>query len=297
MLAPQTRRARGYTLLELLVVVAIIAVLVGLLLPAVQKAREAANRAKCQNQMKQLGLAFHNFENTFGHFPQGWVNAAPQPRRYGRSFVPELLPFLEQAALHRRYDFHQSWNAADNRPVVGTDVAGLACPSAPPRPDKAVNDYPVSDPIGADARRGLGIPATAPLSAYAGFFAQAMTQGQTAAATRAADVCDGLSNTFLLFEDAGRPDLWVRGQRTPPGGMYSAGNEKWADPANRITVQVWCGTPINCNNGNEIYSFHPGGANFVMGDGAVKFLAENLAPATFVALYTRAGGEVVGTSW
>ncbi len=295
--APFQSRSRGYTLIELLVVIAIIAVLLGLLLPAVQKVRETANRMRCQNHMKQVGLAFHAYENTYGQFPMGWVNATAVPRRYSRSFVADLLPFLEQDALQRIYHFDAEWSHASNRPATGTDLRVLACPSAPPREGKAVNDYPVSDIISHDAKRNLGIPANAPVSAFAGFFYVPAIAGQTSTTPRAADILDGLSNTFLLFENAGRPEIWRRGQRVGNVGMYSSGNEKWADPANRITIQVWCGTAINCNNGNEIYSFHTGGANFVMGDGSVKFLEENITPKAFVALYTRAGSDVPDRAW
>lgn len=297
MFAARAPRTRGYTLIELLVVIAIIAVLIGLLLPAVQKVRESANRLKCQNQMKQVALSFHTYENTYGRFPMGWVTGTLTPRRYSRSHVPELLPFLEQAALHRIYKFNLEWSDPGNREATAVELPLLACPSSPPRPGKAVNDYPVSDMISHDARRGMNIPGNAPLSAYAGFFQQVAIQGQTSAAPRTADILDGLSNTFLLFENAGRPELWAGGRRVTEMGMFSAGNEKWADPANRITIQVWCGTPINCNNGNEIYSFHAGGANFALGDGAVKFFGERISPQTFLALYTRAGQELPETGW
>jgi prepilin-type N-terminal cleavage/methylation domain-containing protein len=297
MSTPPNTRARGFTLIELLVVIAIIAVLMGLLLPAVQKIRGSANRLRCQNHMKQIGLAFHNYENAHGRFPMGWVNIAHNPRTFSRSHVPDLLPFMEQDAVHRRYDYNLEWSHDANRPAINNDLAVLVCPSAPPRPGRAVNDYPVSDTIAHEARLYMQVP-DRPVSAYAGFFYQdPPIAGQSSIRPRTADILDGLSNTFLAFENAGRPELWVRGQPASSAGIYLSGNEKWADPANRITVQVWCGTPINCNNGNEIYSFHSGGANFLIGDGAVKFLAETLSPRTFVALYTRAGQEVPDRDW
>ncbi len=300
---PRSPRARGYTLIELLVVVAIIAVLLGLLLPAVQRVREAANRMRCQSNLRQLGLAFHHYEAAHGRFPMGWTQSWSSPRRYARSFVLDLLPFLEQEVLHRLFRFDADWNSPANAAVVNTPLSLLVCPSAPTRVNgggrtpsgaplsAAVNDYPVSDTIDMFARWNLGVPA-APWTAHAGFFYVPRTRdGQTSTAPRTADVTDGLSNTFLAFECSGRPTYYTRRAFL---GQYRAGNEQWADPANRITVQVWCNTPVNCNNGNEIFSFHPGGANYLMGDGAVKFLAEDLAGPTFVALYTRAGGEIPG---
>lgn len=281
-------RRRGFTLIELLVVLAILAVLIGLLLPAVQKVRETSSRLKCANHLKQLALAFHSYENAHQRFPRGWTNAAANPRSYSRSHIPDLLPYLEQEPLWRQYRFDLEWSHTSNRPAIHTDLAVLVCPSAPPRPGKYVNDYPVSDLISHDARVGLGLPPNPPVALVAGFFYQRPIQGQTSAAPRVADISDGLSNTWLLVEDTGRPQFWGSGSQ----GQYSAGNEKWADPANRITIQVFCGTPINCNNGNEIYAFHPGGSNFALGDGTVRFFAANIAPRIFVALYTRAGGEV-----
>jgi prepilin-type processing-associated H-X9-DG protein len=113
---------------------------------------------------------------------------------------------------------------------------------------------------------------------------------------KATDITDGLSQTFMVFEDAGRPAYWESGKGQ---GSFPSGNEKWTDPNNRITIQVICNgdQTINCNNGNEIYSFHPGGANFLFGDGSVRFLRERISPATFVALFTRGAGDVPGDDW
>src|SRR5688572_4099806 len=126
----RTRPHRGFTLIELLVVIAIIAILIGLLLPAVQKVREAAARIKCQNNLKQLGVAFHNYESTKGEFPPGWVRL-PTPynnpnmnatRRDYHTFVTYLLPYLEQAAVHSRYNFTLPYDNAVNKPVVNIDL-------------------------------------------------------------------------------------------------------------------------------------------------------------------------------
>jgi prepilin-type N-terminal cleavage/methylation domain-containing protein/prepilin-type processing-associated H-X9-DG protein len=278
---PVSRRRVGFTLIELLVVIAIIAVLIGLLLPAVQKVREAAARLKCQNNMKQLGLALHNQHDTFGYFMPAWSDSTPS-----FNYVLNVLPYFEQDNIWRIYDKTRSWSHSANDNATRNDINVLVCPAAPSRPGKWINDYPVADYIANAAKTNLGIPASAPQSAYNGFWSGSNKT------TKMSDITDGLSNTWMLFEDGGRPQSWQNGRLVSSVSGFGSTNERWADPANRITVQVWCGTPINCNNGNEIYSFHTGGANFLMGDGSVKITRPSVDKKAFVALFTRAGGEV-----
>ena len=110
-----------------------------------------------------------------------------------------------------------------------------------------------------------------------------------------AEATDGLSTTFMLVEDAGRPDFFSQGKSV---GGQGADHDSWADPENRITIEAVCGgRTINCHNGNEIYAFHTGGANFLMGDGSVRFIRQEIAPAAFKALFTCAAGDIVSTEW
>jgi prepilin-type N-terminal cleavage/methylation domain-containing protein/prepilin-type processing-associated H-X9-DG protein len=268
-------RRAAFTLIELLVVIAIIGILIALLLPAVQKVRESAMHAKCLNNMKQIGVAYHAYYDVNQVF-FGWTNYY--------YYVATLLPYLEQQNIANEYHFDKYWNDSSNLAAIKYDIPILVCPSCPLlRTGKAVTDYCLSDTIGSPAKGNLGIPGNAPLSAYEGFF------GANGKPTKVAQVTDGLSNTFMVFEDVGRPDYYD-GKNGTPGG-YPADHEKWADPNNRITVQAWCGAAMDCNNGNEIFSFHPGGCNFLLGDGSVRKIRSNIPPKTFVALYTRAGGE------
>ena len=135
----KTSRRAAFTLIELLVVIAIIGVLIGLLLPAVQKVREAANKAKCQNNMKQLGIALHMFESTNNYFPPAGVNSAaagvvpgiPAGSNPYSGFIPFLLPYIEQDAIARGYNFKLPWWDPSNRASAVAQIPILHCPSVP----------------------------------------------------------------------------------------------------------------------------------------------------------------------
>src|SRR5262245_26293859 len=134
MTQPHGRRRRGFTLVELLVVIAIIAVLIGLLLPAVQRVREAAARARCQNHLKQIGLALHNYHDANGRFPPAGTGLPqPDPRYPNHGPWPFVLPYLEQEPLARQYRCEVSWFDPPNESARMTQVPNLQCPSAEPR--------------------------------------------------------------------------------------------------------------------------------------------------------------------
>lgn len=345
---PQVRRSRprGFTLIELLVVIAIIAVLIALLLPAVQQAREAARRTQCKNNLKQLGLALHNYESTHTTFPPSrfdpktcigtpYVQGAPGcTTALATSFVSwtvMVLPYMDQAPLYGSYNPNQPWWA--NSAVINTPISAHICPSTPgtSRLDPAwgpaaagltpwsiAGDYGSLNEIKSAYYTANGIPDVSGTSATQGVLVKALP-------AKIKDVTDGMSNTVMVVETAGKPDVWVYGQKMTSAG-YAASNSKakakvtvigglnwnhdgtgWADPdaglsldgttrasANPTGFTIGGRSMINATNVSEIYSFHTGGAHVLMADGSVKFLSENIDWVTMGAIVTRAGGEVVG---
>jgi prepilin-type N-terminal cleavage/methylation domain-containing protein/prepilin-type processing-associated H-X9-DG protein len=305
----------AFTLIELLVVIAIIAILIGLLLPAVQKVREAAARMSCTNNLKQIGLALHNYHDVNGGLPSSF-NVPGLPRV---SMLTRLLPYFEQDNLYKQYNFALNWYDPPNLPVTGTPIKILLCPSSPNperldgRPDApwapivAVTDYGATTSV-------------SPLLVAAGLadqYGPGMIP-KDAPKPRFADVTDGLSNTIAVTESAGRPQLWRRGQPVggPPSPKVNGGG--WSRAANDFSIEGSSSDgssypgpcAINCTNGfdyqaypdpyygrdgsGEVYSFHTGGANALYGDGSVHFLQQSISIRTFAALVTRGGGEVAG---
>lgn len=310
---------RGFSLIELLVVIAIIAVLTGLLLVAVQAARQAASRVQCLNNMKQLAIASHNFHDAMGRFPTGArlsIDDGSRPT-LGTNVWVELLPFIEQDNLHRK------WDLADNRNNVagGRDATQaqvikiLLCPSDPlPEtvtlvtkgrlPPWAYGFYGMSSYGGNAGKRSAltgGPPAFPRLSRDGIFF--------IGSRVRVADIRDGTGFTLLFGERYHRdPDFDRLTPIVLPGASPMAGLGKWSYVANGgASAQVSLSTPVGINyrvppggdysavedRACAFGSGHPGGANFGFADGSVRFLRDGTSLPTLQALSTRAGGEVV----
>jgi prepilin-type N-terminal cleavage/methylation domain-containing protein/prepilin-type processing-associated H-X9-DG protein len=300
-------RRRAFTLVELLVVIAIIAVLLGLLLPATQKVREAAARMRCQNNLKQIGLACHHHHDAYDMFPPAWVWApftVPQGQvtQNGAGTFPFLLPYLEQEALARLYRWDRRAQGPENQPVATTQLKVLQCPSA--QPDRWVTA--VEDP-GNYSYGGKGACGDyggvkeidtrlvdMGLVDRAADYRGVLTENHL---TRIAEITDGTSQTILVTEHAGRPTLWRAGRPVP--GTYAIAAAWIAGTVTFGRGSSYDGTTkpgpcaINCTNDREVYSFHAGGANAVFADGSVHFLKAGIDIRIFARLVTRAGGEVI----
>lgn len=308
------RIRRGFTLIELLVVIAIITILIGLLLPAVQKVREAAARAQCQGNLKQLGLALHNFHDVHHVFPaSGWRIAGPgNPLGKYVGWRALSLPYIEQGNLQNLYDFNRHWWEGPNLASAHITVPTYLCPSVPQRKEvtsavangiRPAMTFP--RPLGpTDYEAIMGVQNVVDLSLYSnGNNRSAMYRNS---AHTIAEIADGSSTTLLLVETAARP-LVVRNGRAEPTLANDQG-QGWIDSegpysldgANAAGTMEGCGLPAGCifainkKNDNEPYSFHTGGINVIYADGHVQFIRESIPLATFAALCTRAAGEVIG---
>ncbi len=255
----------GFTLVELLVVITIIGILIGLLLPAVQSAREAARRASCLNNLRQIGLALHQYHETHGCFPPGGIEprpAWPDGRQFAWSAF--ILPFVEQRALHEQIDFGLSFDDPANAEAAAHVLQVYICPTVP-RSSKLIEDRGVCDYGGIYGERISG-PNNPPKGTM--LYDQAVC---------IAEIRDGTSNTLIVSEDGGWHDgQWINGRNV-------------FDQAYAINWEP----PFTYMNENEIRSDHPGGANGLLGDGSARFLAESMELDTLAAICTRNLGEVL----
>lgn len=298
----QSLQPRGFTLVELLVVIAIIGILVAMLLPAVQAAREAGRRAQCGNNLKQLALAMHNYEGTFKHLPFGDRLNDSNTNKVGPGV--QTLPFIEKAPLHQQYNFSINWYDPGNSAVVQTLLSAHVCPSTPNSQRLfSGNEGPVTFTAAACdyiTPSGVGGKEKTYVQNNHGIVIgddKAMLTKKVKTANYLSHTTDGLSNSIMYIECAAKPDVWSNGK--PTGGVNN--KTGWASHATgfdpKFYVPGGCTgigeCVINCCNDQAVYAFHPGGTNVGMGDGSVRFLSAATSPVPFVALLTRANGEVV----
>jgi prepilin-type N-terminal cleavage/methylation domain-containing protein/prepilin-type processing-associated H-X9-DG protein len=302
-----SRQFRAFTLVELLVVIAIIGVLVALLLPAVQAAREAARASQCKNHLRQIGIALHQYHDTFGRLPPGWV--AHQPEGVpGWGWASAMLPFLEQRTLDETL-IRRHLPIADpaNQLARETVVAVLLCPSDPsPRlglifggaeDDHAHADHAHDPDEEAEEPAGPSIEHGTPLlrmarSNYLGVFGVSEIEAAPAAGegsffflsrTRFSEFRDGLSNTLLVGERDARQ-----------GNSLWAGVVQGANAAMARVVGVADHPPNDPHHHFEDFaSLHPRGVHFLYADGHVSRIDNQIDLPTYKALCTRDGGEAV----
>src|SRR5882724_8799119 len=224
------RPRSGFTLIELLVAVAIIALLIALILPAVQQAREAARRAQCSNNLRQIGLALHNYESQWGMFPTSTRPIPAQPVSKQAATLVRILPFLEQGGLFQGYDFSVPWFDGPNPALIRTQLAVFQCPSTP---DSSRLDTKLITAGGVSFSGPRACADYAPLEGVGSLLTgtglvDPQSQGSPGALqvnftqSGIADIIDGTSSTLLMAEDAGRPVWYIRGRiagtgLVPPG--------------------------------------------------------------------------------
>ena len=279
-------RRDGFTLVELLVVIAIIGLLIALLLPAVQAAREAGRQTQCRNNLRQFGLALQMYEQTHQTLPPG---ATTYP---AHSWAPFILLQIEQPIVARQYDFSVNFDDPSNAAAIAQPIPTFRCPSSTANsvnqgtktPVGACDYWPMTDVDQATLDAGIIEPRN---DRYG-----AMPWDDAIGFRR---VSDGLSQTLLLVEDAGRPRLYNLGWRigmTPPVG--------WAvtdtvlpinlDGASVDGKSIPGPCAINCTNMHEIYSFHAGGAMLLFADGRVVFQSQT-TPLELIATMVTANAQ------
>jgi prepilin-type N-terminal cleavage/methylation domain-containing protein len=285
----------GFTLIELLVVIAIISVLIGLLLPAVQKVREAAALLSCRNNLKQIGLAMHQYHDAKGAFPVGYYDPTPWPaldNGPGWGWGAFLLPFLEQDNLYRQIRFDLDVGDPANAAVRATFLKIYSCPSDEllltiTVTDGGANSWTLAQGsyVACNGNDGVDDFTTPP---HTGAFVRAVK------GYRIADITDGLSNTLFVGDRTSKLSYctWV-------GGPTGALNPFLQAPGNfgaEVTL-LMCHAGVTGPNSPGVFdadstsSPHRLGVPFLFGDGSVHFLSNSIDIATWMALATRAGGE------
>ena len=319
----------GFTLVELLVVIAIIGILIALLLPAVQAAREAARRSQCTNNLKQLGLALHNYHDTFNVFPpyafdRGWAGEAnweqdtPNKMIKNHNGMVVLLPFFEQQALYDLYDFTQTAChyvrnsnrslagdavASGNAAVVGNRIETLLCPSDPG--DVRTSTSTAYSPVGGSTYRG--IKTNYDFSGENSYWYFNYWHHRAANARYMfgensdcdfAAILDGTSNTVAMAETLrtvanGSCPAWGFRGWVMTGIDLDYGINVTSIPANWSWVSDKTDHKYRLRTWGTGGSLHPGGLNVCLGDGSVRFISETTDVIVLRAISTIAGGEAV----
>jgi prepilin-type N-terminal cleavage/methylation domain-containing protein/prepilin-type processing-associated H-X9-DG protein len=325
------RSRRGFTLIELLVVIAIIAILIGLLLPAVQKVREAAARMKCANNLKQIGLAVHNFHDSYQYI------VPIHEVYYKGGWMVQILPYIEQNNLYQQMQAipgaqSQATNGANYRdptyqtggmdvvPYCTAIVPTYQCPSDPRSPESRIGNAGNTDTIGGNAPHSTtdyvavygysyqdpSDTPTNPNPARRGMmWVPSFNPVDNVPHSSFTSVGDGLSNTVMVGERPPAAGLdwgwWTAGRRDVLEGTYNYSGYESSDangnpcPGGPYLFSAPVGGANNPCNTNHFYSFHTSGSNWVFGDGSVRFISYSAA-SVVVQLSTANGGEIVDSS-
>ncbi|MBX3441175.1 MAG: DUF1559 domain-containing protein [Planctomyces sp.] len=300
-------RKRGFTLIELLVVIAIIAILVALLLPAVQQAREAARRTQCRNNLKQIGLALHNYHDNFRCFPSGWIGVDPVTRLpsahegvNGAAWGAMILPQIDQAPLYNLFNSHVGIEDPLNEPFRRSYLTVFNCPSdagAPQEweieeeghPGDVICRLTTANYIGSFGTVELhdceNAPGNFPVTPQGQCVSDGVFYHNSKVQIR--DIIDGTTNTIMTGE---RKSVANLGWLSTWSGRVAEGEEAFQRVLGSMDH-----TPNHPSAHFEDFSsYHIGGAHFLLGDGSVRFVNENIDEALYKALGTIQGGEVVG---
>lgn len=254
----------AFTLVELLVVISIIGILVGLLLPAVQMTREAARRTQCSNNLKNIGLALHNFEEAYKSLPIG----SERFKKTEHAWSTQILPFMEQSAVYTQIDFDKEWDAPPRNFAAGeVNISSYRCPSAVTEFDGKIDYGGIQGTALTELPLGFGG------SQAFGCGTLIVTSFEQRRAVRFADITDGLSQTICVGESVDREP---------------AGSGRWACGRNCFSQNA---ARINTNGLGDLLSRHPQGAQVLFADGHVKLLSESIDARVLGAGCTRNGGE------
>jgi len=280
------KKPNAFTLVELLVVISIIGILMAMLLPAIQSARESGRRTQCLNNIRQLGLGVQYFVAAKGQrLPASYISS---PKA---SFHKQLLPYIEETALNNQYDHKKNWDDPVNATVIKSTIATFVCPTVPEIGREGAADYAVDAQI---------LKSSFPtLQNYYGWTIPASSCDKNGNLSSAiskdvflpvAKIYDGASKTLLVVEDAGRPGKYDERQSVQVGTV-AADTVPWASSKNNFDTGK---APLmNQTNDDEIYSFHTGGVASVRCDGSTHFLSDEISFQAFVYLFTAAGGETL----